>query len=319
MRTVLIQNFHPANTLALVRDFVGIGYKVLLPIDNWEGNIKYWFSNQFILDKFIENSQGLEDKIQLISFEEFKLMSGDELDILIACFEQMDDFERIRNIYHHGSRLLLHVAGNNVPYRYPLSDHLLSPDIQTFNNYPAKNKMLYFFNPSIVTKKVKDLRASFGNKVISDFIHHYSQYWALSYSKATSFEEMSGTYVQHYGFGNRDGELTLEQAQDKMVDCYFQLYFKERDCYGNSVLESMYLGTPVIALREFIHDKTLGMFFLNEKNAIIGDSVEDCVYQLRAMTFEKYVEMSRNAMETVIEVTNTNKRLKDLSSLLSNV
>lgn len=315
MKTVLIQNFHPANTLALVRDFVGIGYKVLLPIDNWNDQIRYFFSNEFVFNKFIENSQGLEDRVELVTWRKYRSNPAD--DVLIACFEQMDDFERIAKEYN--SRILLHVAGNNVPYRYPLSDHLLSPDIQTFNNYPAKNKMLYFFNPSIVTKKVKDLRASFDNKVISDFIHHYSQYWALSYSKAIAFEEMSGVYVQHYGFGNRDGELTLEQAQDKMVDCYFQLYFKEKDCYGNSVLESMYLGTPVIALREFIHDKTLGMFFLNEKNAIIGDSVEDCVYQLRAMTFERYVEMSRNAMETIIEVTNTNKRLKDLTSLLSNV
>lgn len=314
MKSVLIQNFHPANTLALVRDFIAIGYKVLLPIDNWDGQIRYYFSNEFIKDKFIENSQGLEDRIELITYRRFKAQPAD--DILIACFEQMDDFERIAKEFN--SRILLHVAGNNVPYRYPLSDHLLSPDIQTFNNYPAKNKMLYFFNPSIITKKTKDLKASFENKVISDFIHHYAQYWPLSYSKAMAFEEMSGMYVQHYGYGNRDGELSLEQAQDKMVDCYFQLYFKEKDCYGNSVLESMYLGTPVIALREFIHDKTLGMYFINEENSIVGDNVEDCVHKLRAMTFEKYVEMSRNAHETVINLTNTSKRLADLTSLLSN-
>lgn len=313
MKTILIQNFHPANTLAIVRDFIALDYKVLLPADNWEGQIKYYFSNQYIFDKFIENSQDLEDRIEIVSLRKYRSQPAD--DVLIACFEQMDDFERIAKEYN--SRILLHVAGNNVPYRYPLSDHLLSPDIQTYNNYPAKNKMLYFFNPSIVTKKIKDLRVSFDNKVISDFIHHYSQYWPLSYSKATAFEEMSGMYVQHYGYGNRDGELTLEQAQDKMIDCYFQLYFKEKDCYGNSVLESMFLGTPVIALREFIHDKTLGMFFINEENSIVGDNVEDCVYKLRAMTFESYVEMSKKAHETVIELTNTSKRLEDLSSLLS--
>lgn len=301
MKTVLIQNFHPANTMALVKDFVTIGYEVVMPIDSWGGRIKYYFEN------------GISWGARLITYEDYMLLPPG--DVLVACFEQQDDFERIA--IEHGDRILLHTAGNNVPYRHGLSQHLLSPDIQTYNNYPAQNKMLYWFPPTIQTTKQKDLEQSFNQGLICAYVHYYEQYWQESFNEALEFERLRGTKVYLYGHQTRDGALLLDEAQSKMAESFFTLYFKEKDCYGNAVIESMWLGTPVIALRRFISDKTLGMFFLNDQNSILVDSPQEAIARLKTMTFEQYATMSKYAQVTVRANTDDVKRLSELKEMLA--
>lgn len=299
MKQILIQNFHPANTEALIRDFRALGYKIIMPKDDW-GRIGYYFPN----DQF----QGVD----LLTWEEY--METPKGDVLVACFEQQNDFRGIANI--HGDRILLHTAGNNVPYDHGLSQHLLSPDIQTYNNYPARNKMLYWF-PPVIHNIEKDLLKSYKSDLICAYIHYYAQFWVRSYEDALKFEESFGKKVFFYGAETRDGQLSHKEVHEKMAESMFTLYFKEKDCYGNTVLESMALGTPVIALRKYIHDKTLGMFFLDEFNSILVDSPDEAVGKLRNLSYEEYARLSKSSIATVAKLTDNEKRLKQLEYILS--
>lgn len=289
--------------MALVKDFKELGYRVVMPDSNWYGELKYYFENYDYLGG------------EIISFEEFKTLDSSNLDMLIACYEQEADFERIRNNYHPSARLLLHTAGNNVPYRHGVSQHLLSPDIQTFNNYPAAHKMLYWFPPTIVVENDKDIENSFKSNLICGYVHFYQQYWPDSWNNAKRFEQLYGK-VYLYGYENPDGAVDLKQAQEKMKESKFTLYFKEKDCYGNAVLESMMLGTPVIAMRRYVNDKTLGMFFLNDENSILVDSPEEAFEKLKNITLERYKEMCKNAVETILKLTDNEKRLQQMKEVL---
>lgn len=296
-KQVLISNFHPANTEALCRDFRALGYKVIMPANNWDGRIHYYFDNSQFGN-------------ELITWEQYeKLPPGD---VLIGCYEQEGSFRGIAN--RHGDRMILHVAGNNTPYS-PGIKHLLSPDIQTYNNYDAPHKMLYWFPPVVYDLK-KDSQASFDNGIIASYIHEYPLYWKESYQEAMRFEQEYGK-IWLYGSNTRDGQLDHMSAQKRMVESKFTLYFKEKDCYGNTVLESMALGTPVIAMRRFIEDKTLGMFFLNNKNSIIVNNAKDAAIKARIITINHYQELIWNSKETIKTLTADGPRLKQMDALLS--
>lgn len=300
MKTILIQNFHIANTLAIIKDFKALGYRIVMPKDNWNGRLKYYFENYDYMEG---------DKL---TYEEFMALPAG--DILVACYEQQDDFEAIAK--EHGDRLILHTAGNNVPYRHGISQHLISPDIQTYNNYPAQYKMLYWFPPFLVVDTDKDLDKSFESNLICGYVHFYQQYWPDSWNNAKRFEQLYGEKVYLYGYENPDGALDLKGTQNRMKESKFTLYFKEKDCYGNAVLESMALGTPVIAMRRYIHDKTLGMFFLNDENSIIVDSPEEALQKIKLVSRAKYEEMSKNAVETIAKLTDNEKRLQQMKEVL---
>lgn len=295
---VLIQNFHPNNTIALIKDFKAIGYTVFMPDSNWNDRIRYYFDN---------SGFGCE----LISYNEWMALPPG--DIIIGCYELERDLKIVARM--HKDRCILHVSSNNTPYEHGI-DYLLSPDIQTFNNYPAKNKMLYFYTPITFNLK-KDLKKSFNNKIISSYIHFYSKYWTESYKLASEFKSKYSGNVNFFGAENINGQLAEKDAQENMVKNIFTLYFKEKDCYGNTVLESMALGTPVIAYKPFIIDKTLGMFFLNNTNSIIVDSVDEAIERLKSLTLDEYTKLSINAIITVNTLTETTQRLNKLKETLN--
>lgn len=296
-KQVLISNFHPANTEAICRDFRALGYAVIMPSDNWGGRINYFFSNSDF------------ENVRLMDWNEF--LSTPPGNVMIACYEQEKDFRAIAAV--HGDRLLLHTAGNNVPYG-PGIKHLFSPDIQTYNNYDAPYKMLYWF-PPVIHDLTKDIQKSYEGDLVCSYIHHYSQYWRESYGEAMEFERLFGR-VWLYGEGTRDGTLSHLDTHKRMCESKFTLYFKEKDCYGQTVLESMALGTPVIAMRRFISDKTLGMYFLNDSNSIIVDSPREAVERVRSITLEQYRSMSASGIDTVATLTDNPTRWERMRYLL---
>lgn len=299
MRTILIQNFHVGNTVALVRDFKSLGYRVLMPNNDWGGLIGYFFSN--------ENLEG-----ELIGRKEFEVLPPG--DVLIGCYEQMNDFAAIAR--NHGDRIILHTAGNNVPYYAGLSNHLISPDIQTFNNYTADHKMMYFYPPTIVTDYKKDLRESFKSNIVCTYNHFYNKYWPEAFAEAVRFETLFGGKVFFYGEQTRDGKLEMKIAQETMARSKFTLYFKPKDCYGNAVLESMVLGTPVIAMSKYIEDKTLGMFFINSNNSIIVNSPEEAIERVNRLTFQEYEALSNAGKAKVATMTADKFRLSQMKEVL---
>ena len=311
MRTVLLQNFHPNNTIALAKDFMALGYEILMPDDSWIGQISYYHDNKPIVEapEFTDK----QSQIRLVSYGEYQQLPPG--DIICGCYELQDDVERIA--VEHKDRIIIHTAGNDVPYRHGLSEYMISPDIITFHNYPAKYKMLYLFPPSILKTEPKDLKAAFDNKEFYSFNHFYRKYWHAGWAAYNEFIVRIGRHIPNYGHQSPDGTLTREQMTEKLLRGFFTIYFKDRDCYGQSVLESMAHGTPVVALRPLIHGKTLGVYFLDDSTAILGGSVAECMEKLNALTFEQYETMCKAAQERVKTLTDTPKRLARMKQILN--
>lgn len=302
---ILISNWHITHTRAMIRDFLTIGFDVYLAQDNFGGRIKYFFSNDAL--------QGLEPLSNLVGYEDFLNLQDVNKWILCGCTEQMDDF--IQLSVEFGAELVYTVSKNDAEYPHGSADYLLSPDIQTFERYPASNKMLYFYPPVVTTEHIKDQFASYVAGPVCTYIHNYERFWPESWRYAQEFELLYSNNVFFYGSECPDGELEHSKVHERMAESSFTLYFKERESYGSMVLESMSLGTPVIALRRFIQDKTIGKFFLNEYNSIIVDSAADAIIKLKNLSFESYKKMSNSAIETVRRLTDNDKRLNQMRKI----
>lgn len=300
-KRILISNFHQNGTQAIVDDFVSLGYNVCSPIDDWNGRATYHSGSSVYLEK-----------TTLISHDEFLKIRPTH--VLLGCFEQYTDFTAFA--FEVGAKRIVHVAGND----YPMTggEYLICPDRITFDKYAKQNKcpnrMMYFSQPIIRTNKKKDIEKSFGGE-ISSFILHYREYWKIGFELAQNFRKAhlanGETRCCFYG---EELILSLQESQDRIVDCFFQLYFKDRDCWGNSVLESMWLGTPVIAYEPFIKHTSMGLL-LNHSNSIIVGSVDEALSRVSDITLDEYRDMSERARMDVMAMCDKEKRLSQMKAI----
>ena len=293
---LLLSNWHETHGQAIVDDFKAVGWNVYAPITDW-GHIGYYQDNRRLRGA------------KLITLQEW--IDLDNRHIMCGCTEQMHDMARLADITN--SKLMYTVSKNNAEYPHN-SDFLLSPDIQTFNNYPAKYSMLYFYEPRVLNIP-KDFRLSMGRNKIKTYIHKYSQHWKEGYAELEKFEKIYGKEVEIYGKDNRNGVLPLGEVHRHMSESFFTLYFKEKESYGSMAIESMMLGTPLIALKKFIYDKSISMF-VDESNSILGQTVEECVEKINNLKIQDYINLSQNAKKTAKINTDKKRRREELKRLL---
>lgn len=287
-------------TQALIRDFNRLGYKVYSPIDNWSGRITYYREGATSLDsKFLKDTE-------LITYNQFIDIKPSH--VVAGCFEQYEDFTKLAD--EVGAKIVIGVAGNDQPiYR---ADYLLSPDIATFSKYQIKTKLLWLHEP-VIPFVEKDIIKAYEGKVINSYVSNYEEFFPVGYNYATQFKKEWKTctfYGQEFEYIEDRNELAK-----KYVDSMFTMYFKDIDCYGQVVLESMALGTPVIAIQSLIHGKTLGTYFLNDSNAIIGDTLQTIYAKLNRLTLEEYKAMSMNAQNTIRYLTEPTQRIAKMREI----
>lgn len=286
--TILIQNYHPPATTALIRDFKTIGFRVLCPDSNW-GRISYYAPND-----------GLGG--ELIDFDSYMASAPGHL--LICCKPQEEDMKAIAR--QHGDVVILNVAQHLHTYEEGLSDILICPDILTFEHYPEKikHKLLYFPRPFLSIEARKDAEAAYRSRRVCSYIS-MPQWWP---GGTRALDEFAGKYPHEFlRFGNEtpDGPLTHTACNRSMVDSFLTIHFKEHEAYGLSCLESMMLGTPVVGLERFMHDKTLGRFFLTKDNSIVAKSIDEAVERALSLSLDEYEAMSKNCRQTVMSLTRT--------------
>lgn len=293
-KSILIQNYHPQGTEALIRDFTSIGFKVFSPDSDW-GRIKY----------FAENT-GLGGEI--VSFDEY--MAMDAGFVLIGCKAQEDDLKSIA--YQHGDKMILNIAQQNHVYEPNISNILICPDIGLYRSYPdpIRHRLLYFPRPVVADVPAKDIVQSFEDRTIASFIS-MPTFWTRGLPAFESFRAQWQGSCYMFGHQATDGLLTHAQCNARMVTSFFTAHFKDEEAYGLSCLESMLLGTPVVSTHEFMRDKTLGEYFLNPENSIVTDTIEQAIAALETLTLDEYRQLSRNARATVLNLT-ANERTVDV-------
>lgn len=301
-KSILIQNYHPQGTEALIRDFKRIGFRVLSPDGDW-GMISYYADNS-----------GLGS--ELVSFEQFS-----EIDsgfVLIGCKAQEDDLKAIAR--RHGDKLVLNIAQQHHVYEPNISDVMICPDIALWNNYPDNmtHKLLYFPRPIIADVPSKDVIRSFSSRTVASFIS-MPTFWKRGLPAFETFRSHWKGPCHMFGHQAPDGMLTHSQCNEQMAASFFTVHFKDDEAYGLSCLESMMLGTPVVSTHEFMRGKTLGEFFLRPDNAIVTDTIEQAVAALEALTLEEYERLSRNAKATVLDLTSDSRTIEPLRSAMEAV
>lgn len=271
-RNILIQNYHPPATKALIRDFQKIGFRVLSPDSNW-GRISYYADNE-----------GLGS--ELISFDEYLALPPGY--VLIACKPQEEDFKTIART--HSDTMILNVAQQYHEYEPNISEVMICPDVGLFENYSSyiKHKLLYFPRPYLEHVSVKNFEESFAIRNVYSYIS-FPHIWPKGYSAFQRFQSLYSGSCEIYGHETSGGLLTHSECQTKMASSFLTAHFKDSEAYGLSCLESMMLGTPIVALRSLLQGTTLGSFFLDDRTAILGESVEELVYKINAVSFEDYL------------------------------
>lgn len=302
-KSILIHNFHYAGTTALVRDFIRLGYKVYSPLNDWGGKIKYYeFGKKSLDSKFLRG-------VNLITYRMFLEIKPTH--VMLACFEQYNDFGALAK--EVGAKIVVSVAGNDQPVVQE-ADFLICPDVQTFEKYGFLYKKMLWFHPPVITTQFseKNIRKSYAQNKIYSYIRNYAEYWKKGYALFEEFQKGWG-YVDNFGYPGT--ELSTEEVHKRMLESKFTLYLKDKDCYGQAVLESMALGTPIIANRELIAGKTLGEKFLNNTNSILFDDVQHALNRIKTMTLDEYRQMCLNAMATVKVMTDSDLRLKKMRDI----
>lgn len=292
-KSILIHNFHQAGTQALVRDFNRLGYTVYSPTDSWGDRIRYYRKDAHSLDSnFLDNTN-------LITHDQFLEIRPSH--VVAGCFEQYDDFTKLAN--EVGAKIVIGVAGNDQPVID--GDYLLSPDIMTYAKYNIP-KVLWLHEP-VIPLVEKDIEGSFNTRQANSYVSNYAEFFPSGWRYAKDFQskwEKTSFYGSEFLYVEDRNHLSRLYSES-----FVTMYFKDMDCYGQVVLESMMLGTPVVAIRSLIAGKTLGELFLNDSNSILGCSIDEVVSRLRTMTLDEYQRLSQNAQETIQRNTDIESRL----------
>lgn len=298
-KTILIQNYHPAGTAALIRDFCRLGFTVYSPDSNW-GRITYFGDNA-----------GLGGN--LISMRDY--MALDPGYLLLTCKPQEEDLKAIAR--EHGDTIILNIAQQHQFYEPDISDVMICPDIATFEEYPSRveHKLLYFPRPILNESFPKDVNAAFASKIVCSYIS-IPHVWPRGYPTYLAFKDAYPHQTYLFGHESPDGLLGHVACNARMASSYFTVHFKDHEAYGLSCLESMLLGTPIVSLRSFMQDKTLGRYFLNEKNSIVVDTLEQAVNRLLSLSLDEYCTMSANARQRVLDQTADDRTIDRLRRAL---
>jgi len=286
-RSILVTNYHPTGTAALIRDFLAIGFTVYSPDSDW-GRIRYYAPN----DELGGN---------LLSFEDY--MRKEPGFVLITCKAQEEDLKAIGRL--HGDSFVLNIAQQHHVYEPGLSDVMICPDIVSYETYPGdmRHRMLYFPRPVLGAPEAKDIEACFAEKRTASYIN-LPHIWSEGFPAFCEFQAKYPGQALLFGHQGPDGMLTHAQCNEWMRSSYFTVHFKEQEAYGLSCVESMMLGTPVVSLKRFMDDKTLGRCFLTPDNSVVTETVDEAIQRLQAMDIETYRAMSQAARARVLDLTS---------------
>ncbi|GJE67287.1 hypothetical protein LNAOJCKE_4517 [Methylorubrum aminovorans] len=298
-KSILIQNYHPPATTALVRDFKKIGFEVLSPDSDW-GRFNWYAPNDGIGSALISES------------EYFSRPPGY---VLITCKPAEESLKRVAR--EHGDLMILNVAQQYQVYEDGIADVMICPDTETFKNYPhyVEHKLLYFVQPHISDITPKDHASSYAKKSISSFVST-PHVWPIASEVFAAFARLYPHHYVNYGLEAPGGYVDHATANRIMVENFFTAQFKDHEAYGLACLESMMLGTPIVTLKRFIEGKTLGEFFLMPDNSIIADTVEEAVEKLLSISFEDYLRLSENGKARAYEMTSDERTVEVLKRVL---
>lgn len=306
---IFYQQYHISVDECFVDDCLAIGHEVVMPSNDMAaGRIDFFRSNDEHADK---------SGVQIVDFDTFLTLPP--MALVIPCCQLYVDMMKLYEARGKVDTLVFFASLAYTSNVYPLdgADFVIAHDVDFYDRTTAKHKIMYFNRPR-VTPKEKDLRRAFEQKQINLFINNFNQpMYEQEHAHALAFRDAWG-HVPFYGYGMADGYPDMQGVHDRMHDAMFTLVFKRIETWGQMVNESMLIGTPCVFLRQFINN-AFTRYLINPSTAVIGDTVDDLVAQIKALTFEQYETLCMEARAQSQMFTNAENRRAKLAWLFSKV
>lgn len=309
---VFFTNYHISVNDCFVDDLSAIGLEVILPsIEFAKGRIDFFAPN--------DQHRG-KPGVKIVEYDEY--MAMEPMAIILSCDSLKGDFMKLYHERGDKDTIVLLTAKSNSETTFALegNDFVISHDLIYHRLCKAKYKILYFNRPTVFDLGEKDYRKAYDEKKINLYVNNFMQErFNPEREKSEKFRELWGRPVPFYGYGMKDGWLSMEDTQKKMQDSMFTLVFKRPETWGQMVNESMLQGTPCIFLREFMIYSAFKEYLITPDTAIVGDTVEELVARINSLSFEEYDNLCFEAKKMSEMFTEKNNRLDKLRWLFSKV
>lgn len=330
---VFFTNYHISVNDCFVSDLSALGHEIIMPtvkfaMDGVDTRIHFFAPN----DEHFSTPGVIP-----VDYEQF-LYIPENIVLVLSCSQMYDDMIRLYKA--RGSRdtfVLLSSQpglGEWVEEKpdWPGSDYLISHSLVFHRKSNAKYKILYFNRPKklVPSKNPDAFHRSFKEKKIKLYINHFDKRsdrpengtFSREKQAAEKFRELwekaYGWKIPFYGVENKDGQLSMQEAQNSMYDSMFTLAFKGHETWGQMVNESMLIGTPCIFLEDFITDM-FTQYLITPDTAVIGKTVEEIFEKINNMSVENYETLCNEAMSASEMYTSDNNRRAKLYWLLNKV
>jgi len=302
MPSVVMCNMHNRVFDAFCRIFKHIGYDVYTP--------KNGESNYFIYDG-ASSAPGVVNKhAQEKTLEEVLDIKPDM--VLCCCWEQLKGSQRLAQLLN--KPLVLRAGNNNVPYRPEHSEYLISSDQETYDKSNIKHKLMIMLPPDYDLYK-PDGKYQFSSMVIPTLIHHYKSYWLKSYKiyKHIRHTQRRFAFV-HFGYSGSPGlnepYIPVLGRQDDIVNMLHigraLLHIKEMEGYGWTLLEAAAAGVPIIAVRDYVQNRTSEKFLIEN---------ETCLFINEATYWDDFNKAIHNESAMLKIAENGSNYIRDLINL----
>jgi len=306
MRDIFFINYHVGVDQALLDDLEAVGCTVYMPANNW-GRISF----------YADCLQFKNPNIKFITYEEFLALP--RLAMIIPCCQLLNDMNKLE-ADRGGQDAVIYITAQDDYGKYIKSaDYVMSHDLIFHRQNKAKYKMLYLNRPSWTPEVEKDFELAYQNKRINSYISDFHTHPPYL-DGARMADEFASKYgeVKFYGHLEREGIIPRTQLFNEILSSMFTLCFKGSETWGQGVLESMLLETPVILYKPFL-TSMFSEYLVNEDTAIIVDSVDDALNKVKSISLEEYETLGVQARAMAELLTSPEPRRKQLSWFLNKI
>lgn len=244
---VLMNSIHTSLFWNQIRIFKRLGIKVLMPRqDN-------------VFGYGVNFTPGIHDHPHflgtVIPFNWSDLVWSEFKNVIVwsGCFEQHVDAKKMAETLERP--LLLYACTNKTPYAAEHGSYLLTEDLVTFTHSDVPVRRFVVFPPDYEAFSETTVPNRSGQ--ITSLIGYYKQYWPEWH---LVYEQIASERGDKFTFKNYDLSLDYPSVPCVLRNSKALLHLKSSEGSGNSMMEALASGCPVIVNEDLLTGRTCSLF-----------------------------------------------------------
>ena len=276
---IFIPDLHSTLTYSFCKAFEGMGGVIYAPIPN-KTNPTIMSGGEILLKSAADfRWYGDHYKIPNVRFVEMTDLPDIDIDVVIMADTPLQRsvwryllplFSRRKQVY------VVAFCGNEMPrYRWDLVENLLCADEKTWHARGSRvpNAIRYF--PHVDYDSCVFNGCSDSNTLIT-CINQFEKRYPQEAAWASQIIKRLPT-VDHQIIGG----LAPYEVATHIQSCAASLHIKHEEGYGYSVIESLAMGRPIIAPRQYIQGRTMARWCIHGESALLFNTTDEAVSLIR--------------------------------------